>query len=318
MSDSFWGWSGDWGSRRRWSLADMLNFQLSSFVHHHKWLVDALKEAHAQCQIDRNAAVPKDRADILAGWIDSGVKYCVDSLNLKEAELSKTDLWVMTGNRHHTPMRWGDLFETLKRLCDEINVGIGRECFFHYRRDKAILLFRTKQQCDWPLLFETEAEWIKVIKSFPSAKQEILFGIDAFGFENNVACVFHMSRVAEIGLRAIGRERGIKSLRKKKDVPIEWGTWGNIFDALEPKIKELTQRPPGPQREAAVSFYKTVLSDLRAIQTLYRDPTMHFRSEYNEGEAQGAIFRVKSLMTVLAAKLSESSNGVIPWSAWKT
>jgi hypothetical protein len=305
MSDPFWGWTGDWGSRRRWDLADMINFNLSFFVHNHKKLVRALKEAHTASEIDPKATVPADRIEQLNKWIQGGIKHCVDGINLREAEIAKTDLWVMMGNRHHTPVCWGELFERLRRLCDDdINVGISRECFFHYRRDKAIMLFRAEQ------------EWSKIIEAFPSTKKEILCGIDAYGFENNVACVFHMSRVAEIGLRALGKERGIKVVKKKKPIPIEWVTWGDILAATDRKIQEIVAKPPGPQKDKALDFYKGLLSDLRTIQG-FRDRTMHFREVYDPGETESAIFRTKDLMNRLASKLSESSTRQIPWSAWK-
>ena len=67
----------------------------------------------------------------------------------------------------------------------------------------------------------------------------------------------------------------------------------------------------------ALAFYEPVLSDLRAIQSLYRDQTMHLRDMYDDGEAQSAMFRVQQLMTILSAKLSESSIRSIPWRAWK-
>jgi hypothetical protein len=280
----------------------MINFHLDSFVHHRTHLIRALKEAESACKVDRNAHVPEARAGQLSEWITGGIRYCVDAINIKEAELTKTDLEVMIGNRLHTQINWGDLFESLKRLCEEINVGIGRECFFHYKRDRAILLFRTEQ------------EWDKIIKAFPSTKQEILFGVDAYAFENNSACVFHMSRVAEIGLRALAKERGLKVIRKH--IPIEWGTWGDILKALDEKVVDITKQSNGPQKDKAFEFYKTVLSDLRAIQGL-RDRTMHFRDNYDQGETQSAMFRTKSLMTMLASKLSESSNREIPWRAWK-
>jgi hypothetical protein len=98
-------------------------------------------------------------------------------------------------------------------------------------------------------------------------------------------------------------------------VPLDWGTWGQIFQAIEPTIAAIQAKTNGPKKDAALAFYKTVLSDLRAMQG-FRDNAMHFRSDYDPGEADSAIFRAKSLMTTLATKLDESSTRAIPWSAW--
>jgi hypothetical protein len=78
-------------------------------------------------------------------------------------------------------------------------------------------------------------------------------------------------------------------------------------------VDELRKKPNGPNKEEALKFYYTALSDLRTIQNLYRDPSMHLRSEYDDGETQSAIFRVKSLMNILSVKMDENSQGPISW-----
>jgi hypothetical protein len=178
------------------------------------------------------------------------------------------------------------------------------ELFCHYQKDRVGFLQRMT------------AEWDSVFKTFPSAQREIEEGVDCYALGHNLACVFHMVRVGEIGLRVIGRERGVRTVRGK--VPIEWGTWGQVFQAIEPTIEDIRKtKPNGPKKAAALVFYERVLSDLRAIQSLYRDPTMHLRDEYDDGETQSAMFRVRELMTMLAIKLDENSTRAIPWSAWK-
>jgi hypothetical protein len=86
---------------------------------------------------------------------------------------------------------------------------------------------------------------------------------------------------------------------------------------MEPTIEELRKKPNGVQKTNALAFYERILSDLRAVQSLYRDQTMHLRDEYDDGEAQSAMFRVRELMNMLASKLDGNSTRAIPWSAWK-
>ena len=157
----------------------MINFYLDRFVHHWRDLVRALREAEAAVKIDRNAEVPASGIDQIDEWIKGGIRYCVNAIGIREAELTKVDLEIQLGNRHFQPIIWGELFENLKRLCDQIIVGISRECFFHYTRENGILIFRAEQN------------WSVVIGRFPSAKQEILPGIDCYalrrdGHPNNV------------------------------------------------------------------------------------------------------------------------------------
>lgn len=161
-------------------------------------------------------------------------------------------------------------------------------------------------------LVKSGDEWGVVFKAFPSVSAEVESGLDCYALGHNTACIFHMCRVTEVGLRAIGSERGVATVRR--GVPIEWATWGQVFQAIEPAIVDIRKnRPNGPRKDEALAFYDTVLSDLRAIQSLFRDQTMHLRERYDEGEAQGAIFRARELMTKLANKINESSTAPIEW-----
>ena len=69
--------------------------------------------------------------------------------------------------------------------------------YAHYRRDRGVLALMWR------------GEWaLRQTGAFPSARGEIGEGIDCFGLEHYAAeIVFHMMRVAEIGMRALARER---------------------------------------------------------------------------------------------------------------
>jgi len=198
----------------------------------------------------------------------------------------------------------GDLVHDLDELMAAVKRDAREEFFCHYPKDRIVFLQRM------------QVEWATVFASFPSAKREIEEGIDCYALGHNAACVFHMSRVGEIGLRTIGRELGVKAVRGGK-VQIEWATWGDVFKAIEPTIASIRQKSNGAQKTNALTFYERILSDLRAIQSLYRDQTMHLREQYDDGEAQSAMFRVRELMGVLASKLDENSTRAIPWGAWR-
>ncbi len=202
---------------------------------------------------------------------------------------------------------YGTLCNEIYELFNAIERDAGDEYFCHYRKDR--LVYLQNMDADWGLVFE----------KFKSTKEEIAVGIDCYALGHNTACVFHMSRVGEMGLRIIAQERGVKAIKGKKGIPIhvEWANWGQVFAAMEPSIKEIKQKPNSGQRDAALVFYETILSDLHAIQSLYRDQTMHLRKSYDDGEAQSAMFRVRELMTTLSGKLSDNSIFRIPWSAWK-
>jgi hypothetical protein len=186
---------------------------------------------------------------------------------------------------------------------EDVRLEAMREYFFHYPRDMSDLLLRI------PI------DWESVLVAFPSSKREIETGTDCFALGDYTGCVFHMMRVAELGLRLIAKERGVKSLKGKRGAtkPIEWGTWQEVFDVIDQQLTIVRRVSSGPKRDAALAFYETTLSDLRTMRDLYRDPTMHFREIYDKGQAASAMFRTKELMQTLATKLREDRVRKIRW-----
>jgi hypothetical protein len=205
----------------------------------------------------------------------------------------------MLGSYPVQDYNWREAHTLVDRLRNQIDREISAECFFHYMREDA------------HLVAAVEKDWADIITAFPSIKPEIVAGIDCFAIGHNTACVFHMMRATEFGLRMIARERGIKTVGRNK--PIEWGMWRDLFQAIEGKLRGIHNAAAGPKREAALQFYEGAVSDLRALQANYRDPTMHFRDSYDRGQAHSAMFRVKSLMTNLATKLREDRIRKIRW-----
>jgi hypothetical protein len=255
-----------------------------------------------QVGTDANPEVVPDRATVLQNWSDlTLLRHFAHTLAMPRTgeRLGRIAAFIQNGPAI-TFRQWGhELYE----LQQAVKYDSLQEGFCHYRRDRVAYLQRMK------------TEWASVFEKFGSARKDTEEGVDCYALGHNTACVFHMCRVAEIGLIAIGRERGVIAVWGGR-VPIEWGTWGQILGAIEPKIGGINKWPNGPAKDAALAFYSNVLADLRAIKALYRDPTMHLGDSYNDGETQGAMFRAHSLMTALASKLSDQTVAEIPESAW--
>lgn len=289
-------------SRRLWSLWDlMIDFHLRSFI-------DALADLNI-AQTRARMAVPDEfvSSEQLALIGDSLARIKSECVNL-DLPISKVRLgrlgMLFAPSACSTN---GCLSHEIDELFNAIEIDARGQYFCHYRSDRV------------PFLLKIETEWSAAFDAFPYVKAEIIAGVDCYALGHNTACVFHMARVGEMGLRLIAQERGIKALKGKKGVPIpvEWATWGQVFGAMEPTIREIKQKPNGAQRDAALKFYETIVSDLHAIQSLYRDQTMHLREDYDDGQAQSAMFRVRELMNTLASKLDGDRPKAIPWGAWK-
>ena len=283
---------------RLWSLWDMVNLQLGQLV----LLIRRLEVNRLGLKDMNSTGRGSEQIDQIHGAAIQG--------NLQLADLILTD-HLSDANIAHALRRFSDsvgrvnsnseVYSNIVSLSQALEVALKERIAFIYPKDKGSVFYRWSE------------DWGDVRKQFPSAVPDIISGVDCYALGHNTACVFHMSRIAEIGLRAIGRERGISKL-DKKSYTIEWATWGEIIGEIEKRTEEIRlKNKRGSNKEAASQFYNSIISDVRAIQSMYRDPSMHFRDLYDDGEAQSAMFRARSFMTMLAGKLSEGDVGPIDW-----
>lgn len=288
-----------WDSRRLWSLWDMINFHLYQFwrlwVGLH-WHLETIKKRSLGKE---QYIIPEAERKEIESFIEELYKF-LSTLYLGGSIRTIHHLKKLYGREYS----YNELIKLLERLPNDIEDDTKPQFFFHYQEDMALLLLNR------------EKKWDAVLKAFESVKPEIEAGIDCYAIGHNTACIFHMMRIAEFGLRAIAKERGVKSVGKKT-TPIEWATWGQVISEIEKTITEIRNtKPAGLKKDTALAFYTTIVSDLRALLHNYRDKTMHFREFYDSGEAESAIFRVHSLMATLASKITEDSARKIPWLSW--
>jgi hypothetical protein len=272
----------------------MINFKWGPFFHALERLAQVAQVARAEAGHGRNHPVQDDMPSEIAGAVRYAAQHG-EYMNLDGPKPTFARLEVMF-RRQYT---WGEISELLDRALEAIQDDMKKQHFFHYPQESA------------KALNEAEEYWKPVFAAYPKARVEVLPGLDCAAFGDNVGCIFHMMRVAEIGLRAVAVERGVKNVRTK--TPIEYGTWGQVIDATERAVMDIRQKSAGPKKDAALGFYNTIISDLRALLDVYRDKTMHFRAEYDHGQAQSAIFRVHSLMSMIATRLDENTKGKIKW-----
>lgn len=145
--------------------------------------------------------------------------------------------------------------------------------------------------------FENKALFGHAVRqSFDSAKDDIRDAGNCLAADLPVAAVFHLMRVAELGLRQLA-----KTLRIKLKNEIEFATWGEVIKALDNKLKEIenTQKRTSA-RDEKLRHYGGLLLDIRAFQHLWGNPVMHVRSRYKYQEAEAAFLHMKDFMQRLA------------------
>ncbi len=141
--------------------------------------------------------------------------------------------------------------------------------------------------------------WRETMYRFPSILSDVEEASKCLALNRATACVFHLMRVMEFGLRALRA-----SLKEAPLDPDKHYTWGNLLDRCTKELaKPLADRSPEWRTDEA--FYSGATTRLIGVKDAWRNPTMHVRSKYTEEEALDIWNHVKAFMAHLATKLKE-------------
>jgi hypothetical protein len=133
-----------------------------------------------------------------------------------------------------------------------------------------------------------------VFDAFPSLIDEIAEAGKCLALDRNTACVFHLMRVMEGGL---------KLLSKKLEIP--------YAPSWESHIKQITAKVAAQHKTKGIkwkkdeAFFKDVLGDLTSVKMAWRNPTMHIVKSYDSKQAENVLNAVGSFMRHLATRLKE-------------
>jgi hypothetical protein len=134
---------------------------------------------------------------------------------------------------------------------------------------------------------------VAVYERFPRAIYDIEEAGKCLAFGRSTACVFHLMRVMEEGLKILAKALGIPYAP----------SWESYLDQINTRItaKHSTKSYKWKKVE---TFYKEVLGDLQMVKIAWRNPTMHIVRKYTPEEAEGVFGAVRTTMNRLAAELS--------------
>ncbi len=132
---------------------------------------------------------------------------------------------------------------------------------------------------------------VDVFSRFPSANDDIAEAGKCLALGRSTACVFHLMRVMEAGLKAVAREMGIPYAP----------SWESYLKQINKQI-EMDWKEKTPDWKSEEPFYKEVSGDLQAIKIAWRNPTMHIVRKYTEEASQNIFMAVKGFMERLALK----------------
>jgi nucleoside diphosphate kinase len=153
-----------------------------------------------------------------------------------------------------------------------------------------------------------DKEWAGVFAAFPAVRQDVQCALRCFGFDQYTAAVFHMMRVAEVGLRAVAKERKFKL---PKDKPIDAAQWGELTTRLNTAIEKISNwKAKDDKKQPALSFYTAVRADTVFFKDRYRNLVSHSTAHFSVEDANSVIRRVREFMGVVSSRLDETAKPI--------
>ena len=140
---------------------------------------------------------------------------------------------------------------------------------------------------------------VEVEAEFPSAAFEIDEAGKCYALERSTACVFHLMRTLEIGIKAASKCLSIPD--PVKDADRNWG-------AMLRKFKdEMDRRNTVPHwaRTSDREFFAEIYVSLDAVRNVWRNATMHVENKYTPEEAEHILGAVRGFMRKLASRMDE-------------
>lgn len=177
-----------------------------------------------------------------------------------------------------------EVYHELQALSDAIQDGTKRQLVYRYPTEKANVFLSWK------------ADWSTVIKSFPSAEEDIRSGVDLWALGHSTASIFHMMRVLEHGLKALSLDLGL---------PYSTQNWYNIINEISKKISEQEKTlPKGDAKAARLQFLSEAAKEFVYFKDGWRNFVSHAKCAYDENQARSVMEHVRQFMATLSRDLS--------------
>jgi hypothetical protein len=297
----------DFRPGRIWSLWDAMNFELSTFCYLLKFLIDEERAPDFRLAPDPlptnkllAQALLGDLADVNIGskkLAHSIVGALTVQCRLLEMEgtLAKLARFESALEYTLTPQDYRVHMQTIHETIED---ELKRRSVYYIKRGKA------------EIVKQIPGDWKQTLSSFRKAEPEIKAAAMCYATDNSTAAVFHLMRVAELGLRGLARERAVVL---DKNRPIEWADWEELLKAVRKKVDTLNGKPRGNARGRAVEFYSGVLGEFGAFKDVYRNNVMHMRVSYDENQAMSVMNHVREFMERLSGRVDENQKRQIAW-----
>jgi hypothetical protein len=198
--------------------------------------------------------------------------------------------------------------EIAHRLQEDIIAALGRRQFLRVADDRLEFLLHARgDKLNGGVL---DILGSQAREKFPSAQDDFIEAGNCLAAECNTAAVFHLMRAAEVGLRALAKDREAEFRNK----PLDQKEWGTILAYLDDCIRQMRQDAgskwtnPG-MKDAQLRFYSEVVAELRQFNEAWRRHLSHARGDgiYDRDYAMSVFRHVRLFIQKLADRISENS-----------
>lgn len=138
-----------------------------------------------------------------------------------------------------------------------------------------------------------------VVIACPTAAFEIDEAAKCLALSRPTACVFHLMRTMEIGIKAVAKCLSVPDPTKPSN-----NNWGQILQ----KIKAATDAKTAANswQNEDKQFFEEIHATLNTVRSAWRNTTMHVENKYSYEEAENIFATVKFYMQTISKRMDET------------
>ena len=192
----------------------------------------------------------------------------------------------------------------IRHIKESLMVDLSADCFVRIEKHLA------------GLIDNEELLGPKVSVAFPSVLRDAKEAGNCLATDCNTAAVFHLMRVAEIGLRALAKDRNVSYPHSSVDDQ----QCGTIITSLDSKLNALRGAdkklwPSEAIKNEQIRFYHSATIELRSFNEAWRKHVCHGDAAafYDSNQALSIFTHVRAFMQLLASRITEFSTTPEYW-----
>jgi hypothetical protein len=275
-----------WNSRGLVSLWDIMG-QL--IIQQFAYMIQTIHEMQANIvRGDASSTIP---VDALENYIIPYLGFFQGQCQQIEFEKGVWQVEAVKTVARRGELTFAHLRSELERLLKDIQWELGSTFVYYSPKIRAATCLEMK-------MF-----WKNIVDAFPHAFADIDDAAFCYALERDTACVFHLMRVVEHGLRALAKKLKVTLTDKGKRIPIEYATWQKVIEAINSNIEVAHKLPQSTKRAEQLEFYSDLADHCSYMKDVWRNNLAHTRKRYIREEALLTIRRVFGFMDLLAKRL---------------